>query len=240
MSVPTDPGSGDPESEFFALEITPLPPPVRAAGNSPAAHSSHSRISVRSLLLSVGVILLALALLLQSVVHLPTSRNRHLPIQGVTGGLTVLLGAVPFGCPTGNLVYTFSADFAPGAGMAGVDIWLVGFSPSTATLHLGYSPRTKLGWEYPLSLVVNAGLTEPITLQVQPVIAGGGTVWLSRTAVEQATGALTFNPRTDLAHPGGSWKSWQFFVFIASAGCYYVDLHYGMRRTRGTYFAAGE
>jgi hypothetical protein len=239
MSVPTDPSSDDTESEFFALEVTHLPPPMPAAGHSPATHSSQRRISVRGLLLAVGVIVLTLALLLQSVARLPTSRNRHSPIQGVTAP-SVLLGAVPSGCPTGNLVYTFSADYAPGAGMAGLDIWLVGFSPSTATLHLGYSPRTKLGWRYPLLLVVNAGLTQPITLQVQPAVGGGGTVWLSRTALEPATGTLTFNPRTDLAHPAGRWKSWPFFVFIASAGCYYVDLRYGASRTPGTFFAAGE
>jgi hypothetical protein len=239
MSVPTDPTSDDPESEFFALEVTRLPPPVPAAGHPPTAHSSHRRTSVRSLLLAVGVLLLALALLLQSVARLPTSLTRYSPIQRPTAP-SILLGAVPSGCPPGNLVYTFSADYAPGAGMAGQDIWLVGFSPSTATLHLGYSPRTQLGWEYPLLLVVNAGLSQPITLQVQPVVGGGGTVWLSRTAVEQATGTLTFNPRTDLAHPAGRWKSWPFFVFIASAGCYYLDMHYGTSRTPGTFFAAGE
>jgi hypothetical protein len=240
MSVPTDPGSNDPESEeFFALEVTRLPPPAPSAGQSPAAGSGHRRIPRRGLLLAVGAVLLAMALLLQSVARLPASLTRHSPIQAATAP-SIILGAVPSGCPVGNLVYTFSADYAPGAGLAGLDVWLVGFSPSTATLHLGYSPRTKLGWEYPLLLVVNAGLTQPITLQVEPVVGGGGEVWLSRMAVEQASGILTFNPRTDLAHPAGRWKSWLFFVFIASAGCYYLDLHYGASRTPGTFFAAGE
>jgi hypothetical protein len=124
--------------------------------------------------------------------------------------------------------------------MAGLDIWLVGFSPSTATLHLGYSPRTELGWQYPLILVVHAGLTQPITLQVRPVVGGTGAVWLSHMADEQATGSLTFDPQTGTAHPRGRWISWPFWVFITSAGCYYIDLYYGGRQTPGTYFAAGE
>jgi hypothetical protein len=238
VSLPTDPSSDDPESEVFTLEVSRLPPPVPAAGASPAAHSSHRRISVRSLLLAVGVILLALALLLQNVSWWPTSLSRHLPIRGATVP-SILPGAVPSGCPVGNLVYTFSAHYSPGAGVAGLDIWLVGFSPSTATLHLEYSPRTQLGWEYPLLLVVNAGLSQPLTLQVQSRGGGGGAVWLSRTAAEQAASALTFNPHTDPAHPAGRWKSWPFFVFIASAGCYYLDLRYGTIQTPGTFFAAG-
>jgi hypothetical protein len=123
--------------------------------------------------------------------------------------------------------------------MGDLGIWLVGFSPSTATLHLGDSPKTTIGWEKQLLLVAPAALTRPITLRIESVVGSAGEVWLSRGGVQQATATLTFDAGTAQTSITGKWHSWPFAVFIAAAGCYYVDLYYGGIQSSGTFVAAG-
>jgi hypothetical protein len=247
MSEPTDPRLQDPESEFY-LEVTSLSPSVPRAG-TPIARSHRWR-RLWSLLLGGGAILIALAVLLNHVPPLPTALTGRSSTSTIVSrsSLTLvatstplgILGVVPSGCPPGNPVDTFSPAYTPGVGVAKLDIRLVGFSGSTATLHLGNSPRTKLGWEYKLLLVVAATVTQPITLQVEPVAGSAGLAWLSPGDIEQATVMLTFDPETAPTSSVDRWRSWPLYLYISSAGCYYLDLHYGGSQTPGTFFAAGQ
>lgn len=225
------------ESELH-IEVAPLSPTQPAAG----AHAQTARPGRRRRawrLLAASAFLLALAVLVGSLPPVRTaligqSRTATAP-RAATSLRT--LGAVPASCPPGNSVYTFSSMYGPGAGVSGLNIWLVGFNGSNTTLLLGGASPTALGWPRKLIVVAAPDVTQPLTLSVRPLVAG--TAWLSPGDISKAVVMLTFDPSTTPASADG-WRSWPLQLYLPAAGCYYLRIEYGGQDTPGMFFAAGE
>jgi len=236
MSEHNDSKMDDADSELH-IEVTPLSPPPNA-GQQTSTHRRNARLW-RALIAGTAIVV-ALTIIFSGLLPLrtpltgwalpqPTATSTAMPTP-------VLLGKVPTNCPPGNSIQTFSPAFGPGVGVAGLNVWLIGFEGPQAILRFtGGAQLTPHGWPYKLILAAPPDVTQPITLSASGM---GGTLWFSVDGVEHTTEALTLDPRTTLPSTDG-WRGWPLYIFVPSAGCYYLALHYSGQEMPGTYFAAG-
>ncbi len=143
---------------------------------------------------------------------------------------------MPANCPPGNPLETFSSTYGPGVGVAGLHIWLVGFSGPQATIRFSAGvPQTPYGWPYKIILAAAPDVTQQIVLAASGM---SGSVWFSTDGWEQATSPLILSP--ELTSPSSDgWRAWTMNFFLRSSGCYYLNVQYGGQQIAGTFFAAG-
>ncbi len=146
-----------------------------------------------------------------------------------------VLDPVPTNCPPGNRVESFDSAFAPGVGFSGLRVWVVGFSGPEATLHLSGSIPTSAGRPYKLILAAAIDVTQPITLSAASM-DDAGVKWSDTGIAASATSAITFDPSTMASSRG--WRNWPLYIYLASAGCYFLHVDSGPTTT-GSFFAAG-
>jgi hypothetical protein len=145
------------------------------------------------------------------------------------------LAAVPTTCPPDQAVTTFSPAFGPGVSVA-PGVWLVGFSPPAATLHLAGDALITNGWSHKLLLVAGSDVRQPITLSASVVTIGLDPVLFSADTSGVETPTISFDPATVSAQNG--WRIWPLYIIIRAAGCYFFQVQSGSVQT-GWYFAAG-
>jgi hypothetical protein len=219
------------------IEVSPLSPPFDADRQT---SRQHRNVRLWRALIAGSAVVVALAVIFSGFLPVRTPLTGWaLPQPTATSTpapTPVLLGKAPNDCPPGNSVATFSPVFGPGVGAAKLHVWLVGFSGPQATMRFtGGAQLTPHGWPYKLILAAAPDVTQPITLSASGM---GSTLWFSTDGVENTTEALTIDPRTTLPSTDG-WRGWPLYIFVPSAGCYYLALHYSGQEMPGTYFAAG-
>ena len=122
--------------------------------------------------------------------------------------------------------------------MAGLHIWLVGFSGTQATIRFASGvPQTPYGWPYKVILAAAPDVTEQIVLAASGMGRAQSSVWFSTNGWEQATSPLILTPAQTSPQPDG-WRAWVMNVFVRSSGCYFLSVQLGGNQA-GTYFAAG-
>ena len=225
----------DSELHFEVSSLVPAQPP----GPQRPRRQLRPR-TVRTLAVG-GAVVLALAVLLGSLAPVRSTLFGQLPAPSAPRAVassppTAALGDVPTGCPPGNSVDTFSPVYGPGVGIADLNVWFVGFSGPSATLHLAGAMQTPLGWPAKLIVAAARDVTQPLALSVEAM--GEGTVRLSLDGPGEAAATLTLDPATAPASADG-WRSWPLQLYVPSAGCYYMRVQYGGHETPGTFFAAG-
>ncbi len=219
------------------IEVMPLSPSSHADQRIPRPRR-HARLW-RTLLVG-GAIAVSLAVILSGYfpAHTPLT-GWALPQPTATATLAptpALIGKTPTNCPPGNPVETFSSTYSPGVGVAGLHVWLVGFSGPQATIRFTAGvPLTPYGWPYKVILVAAPDVTQQIVLVASGM---GSSVWFSTNGWEQATSPLILTP--ELTSPSSDgWRAWTMNFFLRSSGCYYLNIQYGGQEMSGTFFAAG-
>lgn len=236
VSEQTDHNMDDADGELH-IEVTPLSPPPSASQQAPRRRRNTRRW--RALIVGTAIAV-ALAVIFSGFLPLRTPLTGWaLPRPTATSTpapTPVLLGKVPTNCPPGNPVETFSSTYGPGVGLAGLHVWLVGFSGPQATIRFTTGvPQTPYGWPYKIILAAAPDVTQQIVLAASGM---GGSVWFSTNGWEQATSPLILTPALTRPSPDG-WRTWTMNFFLRSSGCYYLDIQYGGQEMPGTYFAAG-
>lgn len=228
--LPTD-GDGD-----LRLEITPLSQ-TNGAGPQETPPKKRGR-RLWGTLVAVCLFLVALGASFGSIPPLRdalTARFAHPTPLPTAGVVFPPLGPVPTNCPPGNSVVQFSPDYPPGAGIATLPIYLIGFDGPQATLRLAKTAAT-YGYPASMEVVAGPGVTQPFTLSINGIFGTipQGTLALAGVTPSPRPQPLTLNPAT--ATPGaGGYHTWSLDVYLATAGCYYLSIS----GTSGTFFAAG-
>jgi hypothetical protein len=222
------------------IEVSPLSPPLDA-GRRASPPRPHARLWRG--LIAGSAIVVALAVIFSGFLPVRTPfTGWALPQPTATATLEptpVVLGKLPTDCPPGNSVETFSSSFGPGVGVAGLHIWLVGFSGPQATLrYTRGAPLTPYGWPYKIILAAAPDVTQQIVLAANGMGNAQSSVWFSTNGWEQATSPLILTPELTAPSPDG-WRAWVMNIFVRSSGCFYLDIQYGGQEMSGTYFAAG-
>jgi hypothetical protein len=238
VSEYTDDNMDDTGSELH-IEVMPLSPLPNAGQRTPRPRR---RARLWRALIAGTAIAVALATIFSGLlpVHTPlTGWALPQPTATSTPAPTpVLLGKVPTNCPPGNPVETFSSSFGPGVGLAGLHIWLVGFSGPQATIRFASGvPQTPYGWPYKVILAAAPDVTEQIVLAASGMGRAQSSVWFSTNGWEQATSPLILSPASTSPQTDG-WRAWTMNFFLRSAGCYFLNIQLGASQA-GTYFAVG-
>lgn len=213
------------------LEVTPLDtssPDILGGGTYPPARG---RRRLWLSLLTAGALVVALAIVLGSVPSLRAAVIARFASPTPTQGLIpvgVQLDPVPTNCPTGNPVTIFSPDYPPGVGMEGRDIWILGFTGSTATLRPGLEP-TADGFPTILQVLVGHAVTGSLTVRIYGVGTTNGDIDSTAPLMSYTIDPTLLPPAAD------GYRSWLLQFSLPAAGCYFL----GVSGTPGTFFAAG-
>lgn len=131
------------------------------------------------------------------------------------------LGMVPQNCPPGPTPQPIFSDIGPVVGAA--PLWVTGFGGPHAVIHIPtYFTFTQYGWTWKLLWKMQSGYTHPITLEGGN-LRNGTLLWFQIGQQNPST-----SPVLDLLHSGqqpgaGSGLNWPSYVYIPTAGCYYLE-----------------
>lgn len=234
------PQLSDDATDGFHIEVTPLSASPATTVSQPTP--TRFRTPAWRAAVMGAVIVIALAVIFGGYLPVRTPLTgwaQPQPTATSTPEPTpVLFGKVPTYCPPGNPVETFSPSFGPGVGVYGLHVWFVGFVGPQATAQFTNSAVTPHGWPYKLLLAAAPDVTQPMTLSADVMFTAVGSVSFSMGSLDNVTTSLTLDPHMAAPQADG-WRSYVFYIFLPSAGCYYLNIEYGGQSHPGTYFAAG-
>ena len=175
---------------------------------------------------------------LTAFVRSATSNASYTPIPTPTPTpIPPPLGPVPRDCPPGPTPQPILPGLGPVIG--GSKVWVAGFAGPRAVLYLDRNWFTQHGWGWKLIWEVGPNYTHLVTLHGAN-LRSSAPIWFQFLDEDPTTSAVL-----DPQHPnhpgsavGGDWNEWGSYVFVPSAGCYYLEARWPGGHWRIT-FAAG-
>ncbi len=155
----------------------------------------------------------------------PCANHLRVPSGTVPTTPTLLtppqLGMVPQNCPPGPTPQPIFSDIGPVVGAA--PLWVTGFGGPHAVINIPtYFTYTQYGWTWKLLWKMQSGYMHPITLEGGNLL-NGTLLWFQIGQQNPST-----SPVLDPLHSGqqpsaGSGLNWPSYVYIPTAGCYYLE-----------------
>lgn len=146
------------------------------------------------------------------------------------------LGPVPQDCPPGPTPRPIFAGIGPGIGS--FPVWAFGFDGPHAVLRISPNDTyTQYGWIWKIVWEVGPNYMHPVTLH-SGKLSGGAPLWFQFEATTRSPVLDPQHPNHPLSVVGSDWAEWGSYLFIPTAGCYFLEAGWPGGHWRIT-FAAG-
>src|SRR5712692_10542519 len=145
------------------------------------------------------------------------------PIPTPTPALTPPpMGPVPHDCPPGPTPQPILPGIGPVVGSS--PVWVNGFNGPHAVVYLDQAASfDKHGWGQKMIWEVGPNYTHLVTLHGAN-LQSGAPIWFELDGIPRTSPVLDpQHPNHPGSNVGGDWAEWWSYVFVPTAGCYYLD-----------------